>query len=69
MAREFKAIVKTPDRIRVKTKKLADTRIRDNPDVDATNLVDGAIPVYKANRDIFELTNVLDAQDVEGGEY
>lgn len=67
MSKSFRARVKTPERIRVRTASAA--RLRDNPDVDSSNLKNGSVLVYKSARDIWEATTTLDAQNVEGGEY
>lgn len=69
MSKSFRARVKTPERIRVRTAAISAARLRDNPDVDSSNLKNGSVLVYKSARDIWEATTTLDAQNVEGGEY
>lgn len=69
MAKTFRARVKTPNRIRVRTAAISASRLRNNPDVDSSVLENGAVLVYKSVRDIWEATTTLDAQNVEGGEY
>lgn len=47
----------------------SDMTIGDVSDVDASNLVDGSVLVYKTNTSKWTSTLVLDQQHMEGGEF
>ena len=46
-----------------------DVGITNMGDVDASNLVDGSVLVYKTNTNKWTSTTRLDSQDVEAGEF
>jgi len=47
----------------------ADVPLSEIKDVDASNLVNGSVLVYKTNTNKWTSTTTLDAQDMEGGEF
>lgn len=65
--KRFNSIVKTPDNVRIRTRELAEVRIRDNIDVDSTILDDGAVLVFSQNNNIFKTTTTLDSQIIDAG--
>lgn len=69
MSRNVRATVQDQGDIRVRSSISVSKRLEEFTNIDATNLENGSVLVYKTNTSRWTSTRLLNQQNIDGGEF